>query len=110
MASSLGVSLGKANYCLRALIAKGLVKSENYRNSTNKLSYLYLLTPSGLTTKAELTRHFLARKVVEYEALRIEIERLRQDSESSGEGDVDLAEDLLQHVDLRSDRSARHVL
>ena len=109
MASSLGVSLGKANYCLRALIAKGLVKSEDYRNSTNKLSYLYLLTPSGLAAKAELTRHFLARKVVEYEALRIEIERLRQDSEASGEEGIDLTGHRLQHVDLRHALVARHV-
>jgi EPS-associated MarR family transcriptional regulator len=79
------VSLGKANYVLRALIDKGFVKAENYRNSTNKLAYLYILTPKGLTAKAELTRKFLARKVHEYEELRLEIERLRQDSEVSVE-------------------------
>src|SRR4051794_39668142 len=70
LASSLGMSLGKANYVLRALIEKGLIKAENYKNSKNKLAYLYVLTPSGMATKAELTRHFLARKVKEYEALR----------------------------------------
>lgn len=79
VATSLGMSLGKANYCLRALIAKGLVKAENYRNSSNKLSYLYVLTPSGLAAKAELTRFFLARKMREYEELRLEIERLQRE-------------------------------
>jgi MarR family transcriptional regulator, temperature-dependent positive regulator of motility len=78
------MSLGKANYCLRALMAKGFVKVENYRNSTNKLAYFYLLTPSGLTAKAELTRAFLARKMNEYDELRAEIEQLKQESESSG--------------------------
>lgn len=81
LAASLGMSLGKANYCLRALIARGFVKVQNGRNSKNKLAYLYLLTPSGLARKAELTRLFLARKVREYDALREEIERLRHDAE-----------------------------
>ena len=80
VASSLGVSLGKANYCLRALVAKGFLKTENYRNSSNKLSYLYLLTPSGIAAKAQLTRQFLALKVREYEALQAEIERLRAEN------------------------------
>ena len=82
VASSLGVSLGKVNYCLRALIEKGLIKAENYRNSDNKLAYFYLLTPKGLTFKAELTRAFLARKVREYEALREEIEQLRREQDA----------------------------
>jgi EPS-associated MarR family transcriptional regulator len=81
LASSLGMSLGKANYCLRALIEKGFVKAENYRNSHNKAAYLYLLTPSGIAAKAELTRQFLARKVREYEELRLEIELLRHESD-----------------------------
>src|SRR5258708_39081982 len=80
LATSLGMSLGKANYCLRALIAKGFVKAENYRNSRNKLAYFYLLTPSGIAAKAELSRRFLAHKVREYEALRLEIESLRTEN------------------------------
>jgi EPS-associated MarR family transcriptional regulator len=80
VASKLGVSLGKANYVLRALIEKGFVKAENYRNSTNKLAYFYLLTPSGIAAKAELTKNFLERKMREYEALRLEIEQLRVES------------------------------
>ena len=80
LASSLGMSLGKANYCLRALIARGFVKAQNYRNSTNKLAYFYYLTPSGFAAKAELTKAFLARKMREYEDLRVEIEQLKQES------------------------------
>lgn len=86
VASSLGMSLGKANYCIRALIEKGFVKAENYRSSSNKLSYLYVLTPSGIAAKAELARYFLARKVSEYDALRLEIEQLRKESEDAGQG------------------------
>ena len=86
LASSLGVSLGKANDCIRALIEKGFVKAENYRNSSNKLGYLYLLTPSGIAAKAELTRYFLARKVGEYEALRLEIEELQKENEGAAQG------------------------
>ena len=73
-ASALGVSVGKFNYCLRALIGKGLVKAENYRNGKNRLAYLYLLPPSGIAAKAELTRRFLARKMNEYEALRDDLD------------------------------------
>ena len=86
VANSLGMSLGKANYCLRALIAKGFVKAENYRKSNNKLAYLYLLTPSGITAKAELTRDFLSYKMREYDELRLEIERLRRESEGAETG------------------------
>ncbi|MDA1348064.1 MAG: MarR family EPS-associated transcriptional regulator [Chloroflexi bacterium] len=81
VASTVGVSVGKVNYCLRALICKGLVKAKNYRKSSNRLAYLYLLTPAGVAAKADLTRRFLARKVKEYEALRQEIEELKSESE-----------------------------
>lgn len=84
LASSLGISVGKANYCIRALIAKGFVKAENYRNSSNKLAYFYLLTPRGIVAKADLTRQFLAQKVREYESLRLEIEALEREN-ASGE-------------------------
>ncbi len=86
MARELGVSLGKANYCMRALISKGFVKVQNFRNSTNKRAYLYLLTPDGAAAKARLTRDFLALKREEYDALRLEVERLEQESESIAEG------------------------
>ena len=77
LAEEMGVSLGKANYCLRALIDKGLVKAKNFKNSSNKAAYLYLLTPRGVEAKAKISVRFLARKVEEYEALRIEIEALK---------------------------------
>ena len=80
VAESLGMSLGKANYCIRALIGKGFIKAENYRSSSNKRGYLYLLTPSGVAAKAELTRFFLRQKVREYEVLRIQIAQLREES------------------------------
>lgn len=76
LASSLGFSLGKANYVLRALVEKGLVKAENYRNSRNKLAYLYVLTPDGMAAKATMTRQFLRLKMKEYEDLRLEIKQL----------------------------------
>jgi len=86
VASSLGMSLGKVNYCLRALIAKGFVKAENYRRSNNKLAYFYLLTPAGISRKADLTRRFLARKQIEYEQLRVEIEQLSRETGVALEG------------------------
>lgn len=79
LARQLGVSVGKANYCLRALMARGLIKANNFKNSRNKKAYLYLLTPVGLVTKAQVAARFLQHKVAEYEALRHEIESLRQE-------------------------------
>jgi len=77
LAASLGVSVGKVNYCLRALVDKGWVKANNFRSSQNKLAYAYLLTPPGVTAKAKLASAFLARKEAEYKALHGEIEALR---------------------------------
>lgn len=79
LARVLGVSLGKTHYLLKALLEKGLVKADNFRRSDNKLAYAYLLTPSGITAKLELTRAFLRHKESEYEAARAEIERLREE-------------------------------
>ncbi|KAF0165437.1 MAG: MarR family transcriptional regulator [Rhodocyclaceae bacterium] len=81
MAKAMGVSLGKANYCLQALVQKGLVKMDNFRRNDNKLAYSYLLTPRGIEAKILLTAAFLKHKVAEYEAIRKEIEELRQDAE-----------------------------
>ena len=75
------MSLGKANYCLRVLIDKGLVKAKNFKNSSNKAAYLYLLTPRGVEAKAKISVRFLAWKVEEYEALRVEIDELRAEVE-----------------------------
>ena len=85
MAHELGMSLGKANYVLRALLSKGFVKVQSFRNSADKRGYAYLLTKEGIAAKAELTRQFLARKIEEYDALRLEIERLKHESQSAVE-------------------------
>ena len=77
LAEALGVSVGAANYCLKALVEKGWVKLENFQKNPNKLGYLYLLTPMGIKAKAQLTGSFLRRKMVEYEALRAEIDQLK---------------------------------
>jgi EPS-associated MarR family transcriptional regulator len=80
LAQVMGISLGKTNFLLRALLAKGLVKSENFRRSDNKLGYLYLLTPSGVVAKARLTRDYLQRKEREFDRLRAEIDQLRYET------------------------------
>ncbi len=85
IARALGISLGKTNYCLRALIDRGLVKARNFRDSRNKAAYAYLLTPQGLDEKARVTRRFLARKRAEYEALRREIAVLEREAAPLGD-------------------------
>lgn len=82
VAASLGMSLGKVNYCLHSLINLGLVKAQHFRDARNKLSYLYILTPAGVAAKVEMTRDFLARKVREYERLSDEIEQLRMERDA----------------------------
>jgi len=84
LAKKLGVSLGKINFCLNALVAKGSLKIKNFRNSDNKLAYAYLLTPSGVEQKARMTVQFLKNKVQEYERLRAEIEELKREAEQKG--------------------------
>src|SRR6056297_3975974 len=74
-----GVSLGQVNYCLNALVQKGLIKIGNFTRSSNKKKYAYILTPEGLEQKAKATYHFLKRKLAEYEELKVEIEELRQE-------------------------------
>jgi EPS-associated MarR family transcriptional regulator len=82
-ARELGVSLGKVNYCLRALVRKGWIKATNFKNSNNKAAYLYLLTPRGIDQKARLTVEYLRIKMHEYERLRVEIEQIRKEAEST---------------------------
>jgi EPS-associated MarR family transcriptional regulator len=77
LAKLLGVSTSGMNYCLNALIDKGWVKVQNFSESRNKFGYVYLLTPSGVAEKAALTGRFLRRKLMEYEAMKTEIESLR---------------------------------
>lgn len=85
LANALDVSLGKANYCLNALLGKGFLKMQNFRNSDNKRAYAYLLTPAGVAAKAELTVRFLRHKMGEYERLKIEIASLHQEMAAAPE-------------------------
>ncbi len=86
----LGVSLGKVNFCLNALVEKGCLKVSNFRNSSNKLAYAYVLTPRGIELRARMTVQFLKYKVREYERLKSEIEELKREAEQQG---------LLEHTD-----------
>ncbi len=79
LAEALDISLGKTNYCIRALIEKGWVKVDNFRNSAHKSRYLYKLTPAGITEKTRATQHFLGYKIEEYERLQGEIAALRRE-------------------------------
>lgn len=75
LADELGFSLGKLNYCLRALKLKGLVKIQNFRKNPKKLNYIYVLTPKGITEKTKITINFMKRKMREYEELKKEINK-----------------------------------
>ena len=74
-----GVSLGSIHYCINALVEKGYLKARNFKNAQNKLAYAYILTPSGISLKKELTLAFLKRKQAEYQALQKEIKALEKD-------------------------------
>lgn len=89
IARELGISLGKANYCLQALIRRGLVKANNFTNSQNKAAYMYLLTPRGIERKASLAVRFLREKMREYEALRVEIEQMSRETGLRVEASLD---------------------
>lgn len=90
LAERLGISVGKTNFLLKGLAEKGLIKVQNFRNSQNRLSYLYQLTPSGLEHKAHMTLRYMKRRMAEYEALRDEIAQLQRD--------------LNPHIKLRASR------
>ncbi len=87
IAQKLGVSYGVLNYCLRSLIDKGFVKVEQFKNSKNKFGYVYILTPRGIAHRISLTGLYLARKILEYETLKSEIESLK--NLSTGVGSID---------------------
>ena len=82
LSNDLGVSLGKINYCLKSLIEKGFIKVNNFRNSSNKNQYSYLLTPKGIEEKAKLTLDFIIIKTQEYNTLKQEIESLKQEAKN----------------------------
>jgi len=77
LAEEMGVSLGKTNYCLKAIVEKGWVKANNFKNSQNKTAYFYLLTPKGAEEKAKIAKRFLQRKIEEYETIKAQIEEIK---------------------------------
>ena len=80
IAKEMGISLGKVNYCLHALIDKGIIKAKNFYNNKKKSAYAYYLTPKGLDVKARVTLQFLQIKLDEHERLKLEIEEVRQEA------------------------------
>ena len=75
LAKELGFSLGKLNYCIKALKSKGLIKIENFKKNPNKINYIYVLTPKGIAEKTKLTMNFMKRKMKEYEELKKEVDK-----------------------------------
>ena len=91
MAQKMSVSLGKTNYCLRALVDKGFIKARNFYNN-KKSAYIYFLTPRGIEEKAQVTYRFLQRKIKEYETIKTEIENLKDEAaltKENGDNDSD---------------------
>lgn len=84
LAQRLSVSLGKVNYCLKALIDRGWVKANNFNNSRNKAAYAYLLTPSGIEEKAKITVRFLKQRMYDYEQIKREIAELEREVRDNG--------------------------
>jgi EPS-associated MarR family transcriptional regulator len=97
LAEKLGISVGGLNYCLKALMEKGLVKMKNFANSKNKFGYVYVLTPTGMAEKAAITQRFLKRKMEEYESLKAEIESLKRGA----------ANDVSEHALKASEKPGR---
>jgi EPS-associated MarR family transcriptional regulator len=93
LAQILGISLGRTNYCLQALVEKGFVKARNFKNNKNKLSYAYLLTPQGIQEKAKLTIQFYEIKKKEYEEIKAELEKLQIE-------DGSVSQEFLDHPEL----------
>ena len=79
LSQRLALSIGRVNYLLSSLIDKGLIKAKRFKNSKNKIAYMYILTPAGIRSKIQLSRDFLKRKLDEYEMLKMEIEELQRE-------------------------------
>lgn len=77
LAKNLGFSLGKLNYCIKALKEKGMVKIKNFKRNKNKIEYIYALTPKGISYRTKLTINFMKRKIVEYDQLQKELKILK---------------------------------
>ena len=97
LSKEMGVSLGKINYCIKKLAEKGLIKITNFKRNPNKVEYLYLLTPKGIEVKASLTYSFLKMKIEEYEVLKNEITKLKEDVKKLGEGDFVRLDDIFSN-------------
>lgn len=82
LAIELDMSLGKVNYCMKGLVSRGWVKVKNFKKSNNKFAYAYFLTPQGIEEKARVTLSFLKHRIAQYEALKIEIDELRNEANS----------------------------
>ena len=78
LANELGFSLGKLNYCLKALKEKGFIKIQNFKKNRNKMNYIYIITPQGFTEKAKLTINFMKRKMQDYDELKLELEKMKK--------------------------------
>lgn len=98
LAQALGISVGKVNFCLNALIERGLVKARNFRNSRNKLAYMYFLTPAGFEEKARVSLRYLKLKLAEYDRVCAEIAELRREA-----GNVTCASEAAAAHDVVSD-------
>ena len=83
LAEQLGFSLGKLNYCLKALQAKGLVKIKNFKKNPKKINYIYTVTPKGISERTKLTINFMRRKMNEYDELKKEIENLKKNVDNN---------------------------
>jgi len=92
IAQKMGVSLGKTNYCLKALVDKGFIKLQNFYNNKKKSAYIYFLTPQGIEEKTAVTYRFLQRKIKEYEDIKIEIESLKNETALAKETGVNDSE------------------
>jgi MarR family transcriptional regulator, temperature-dependent positive regulator of motility len=92
IAKEMGISLGKVNYCLHALIDKGIIKAKNFYKNKKKSAYAYYLTPKGLDVKARVTLQFLQIKLEEHERLKIEIEEVRKEAEKLNDEDIGIAD------------------
>lgn len=84
VARKLGISLGKANYCLKSLAEKGWIKATNFKNSQSKIAYMYLLTSRGIQARARVAARFLQLKMREYDELRAEISRIQEEVNRTG--------------------------
>ncbi|MEW6602758.1 MAG: MarR family EPS-associated transcriptional regulator [Nitrospirota bacterium] len=84
LSKKMGLSLGRVNYLVNALLDKGYVKAERFKNSKNKIAYMYILTPKGMSTKLTQTYHFLHLKTHEFERLRLEIKMLEEETGNGG--------------------------